>query len=70
MKYVPLKNSDEKIAVGKIVCVGQNYAKHALELGNEVPEFPLIFLKTATCMINSTPCLPLLPPAAHPGASR
>jgi len=53
MKYVPLINSDEKIPVGKIVCVGQNYAKHALELGNEVPEFPLIFLKTATCMIPS-----------------
>jgi len=53
MKYVPLKNSDEKIPIGKIVCVGQNYAKHALELGNEVPKFPLIFLKTATCMISS-----------------
>jgi acylpyruvate hydrolase len=53
MKYVPLKNSEEKIPIGKIVCVGQNYAKHALELGNEVPEFPLVFLKTATCMIAS-----------------
>jgi 2-keto-4-pentenoate hydratase/2-oxohepta-3-ene-1,7-dioic acid hydratase in catechol pathway len=29
----------------KIVCVGRNYAKHAKELGNEVPEEPLIFLK-------------------------
>jgi 5-carboxymethyl-2-hydroxymuconate isomerase len=53
MKYVYLKNSDEKIPIGKIICMGQNYAKHALELGNEVPEFPLIFLKTATCMIPS-----------------
>jgi 5-carboxymethyl-2-hydroxymuconate isomerase len=53
MKYIPLKNSDEKIPMGKIVCMGQNYAKHALELGNEVPEFPLTFLKTATCMIPS-----------------
>ncbi len=53
MKYVPLNNSDEQIPIGKIVCVGQNYARHALELGNEVPEFPLIFLKTATCMIPS-----------------
>ncbi len=29
----------------KIVCVGRNYAKHAAELGNEVPKEPLIFLK-------------------------
>lgn len=29
----------------KIVCVGRNYAKHAQELGNEVPQEPLIFLK-------------------------
>ncbi len=29
----------------KIVCVGRNYAKHAKELGNEVPPEPLIFLK-------------------------
>jgi 5-carboxymethyl-2-hydroxymuconate isomerase len=53
MKYVPLKNSDEKIQIGKIVCMGQNYAKHAIELDNEVPEFPLVFLKTSTCMISS-----------------
>jgi 2-keto-4-pentenoate hydratase/2-oxohepta-3-ene-1,7-dioic acid hydratase in catechol pathway len=29
----------------KIVCVGRNYARHAKELGNEVPQEPLIFLK-------------------------
>lgn len=29
----------------KIICVGRNYAKHAKELGNEVPLEPLIFLK-------------------------
>lgn len=29
----------------KIVCVGRNYAKHAAELGNDVPSEPLIFLK-------------------------
>jgi 2-keto-4-pentenoate hydratase/2-oxohepta-3-ene-1,7-dioic acid hydratase in catechol pathway len=30
---------------GKIVCVGRNYVAHARELGNEVPERPLLFLK-------------------------
>ncbi len=29
----------------KIVCIGRNYAAHAAELGNEVPQEPLMFLK-------------------------
>lgn len=29
----------------KIVCIGRNYAEHAEELGNEVPDRPLLFLK-------------------------
>jgi 2-keto-4-pentenoate hydratase/2-oxohepta-3-ene-1,7-dioic acid hydratase in catechol pathway len=29
----------------KIVCIGRNYAKHADELGNDVPDRPLLFLK-------------------------
>lgn len=36
---------------GKIVCVGRNYAAHAAELGNEVPKFPLVFLKPASAVI-------------------
>lgn len=37
----------------KIVCIGRNYLKHAEELGNEVPEFPLIFLKPFSSLIKS-----------------
>jgi 2-keto-4-pentenoate hydratase/2-oxohepta-3-ene-1,7-dioic acid hydratase in catechol pathway len=33
------------VSPSKIVCVGRNYAEHARELGNEVPQEPLIFLK-------------------------
>ncbi|MCB0734022.1 MAG: fumarylacetoacetate hydrolase family protein [Flavobacteriales bacterium] len=29
----------------KIICVGRNYQKHAEELGNAIPEEPVIFLK-------------------------
>ncbi|GJQ62957.1 MAG: acylpyruvase [Melioribacteraceae bacterium] len=36
---------------GKIVCVGRNYAAHAAELGNEIPKFPLVFLKPASSVI-------------------
>ena len=35
----------------KIVCVGRNYAKHAAELGNDVPSEPLIFLKPPSALI-------------------
>jgi len=53
MKYLKVHNSDEKIPCGKLVCVGRNYAAHARELGNEVPSFPILFLKTSTCIIYS-----------------
>jgi 2-keto-4-pentenoate hydratase/2-oxohepta-3-ene-1,7-dioic acid hydratase in catechol pathway len=35
----------------KIVAVGRNYADHAAELGNDVPEEPLLFLKPSTAVI-------------------
>ena len=31
--------------VGKIVCIGVNYADHAAEMGNKVPPEPVIFMK-------------------------
>lgn len=35
----------------KVVGIGRNYAEHAAELGNEVPEEPLVFLKPNTSVI-------------------
>ncbi|HEX8695985.1 MAG TPA: fumarylacetoacetate hydrolase family protein [Longimicrobium sp.] len=35
----------------KIVCVGRNYVEHARELGNEVPERPLLFLKPPSALL-------------------
>ncbi|MFT3922572.1 MAG: fumarylacetoacetate hydrolase family protein [Myxococcales bacterium] len=34
----------------KIVCVGRNYGAHARELGNQVPDEPLLFLKPPTAL--------------------
>ncbi len=48
-----IKLYDKEFTVGKIVCVGRNYVAHAKELGNEVPEFPLIFLKPPSVLIRS-----------------
>ncbi|NOZ77464.1 MAG: fumarylacetoacetate hydrolase family protein, partial [Euryarchaeota archaeon] len=35
----------------KLVCVGLNYTDHARELGMEIPEEPIIFLKPPTAVI-------------------
>jgi 2-keto-4-pentenoate hydratase/2-oxohepta-3-ene-1,7-dioic acid hydratase in catechol pathway len=35
----------------KIVCVGKNYVDHAAEMGGEVPEEPLLFLKPSSSVI-------------------
>ena len=35
----------------KIICIGRNYAEHAKELGNEVPENPVIFMKPDTAIL-------------------
>ncbi|MBI5731511.1 MAG: fumarylacetoacetate hydrolase family protein [Ignavibacteriales bacterium] len=53
MKYLKFKNHSEQVTIGKLVCVGRNYAAHAKELGNDVPEFPIIFLKPASNVIYS-----------------
>lgn len=39
------------LAPGKITCVGRNYVAHANELGNEVPDEPLLFAKLITTVI-------------------
>ena len=45
----------------KIVCVGRNYLEHAKELGNTVPESPLIFLKPPSSLIGEGEAI-VLPP--------
>ncbi len=35
----------------KIICIGRNYAEHAKELGNDVPESPVIFIKPDTAVL-------------------
>lgn len=35
----------------KILCVGRNYREHAAELGNEVPQEPLIFFKPNSSLL-------------------
>jgi 2-keto-4-pentenoate hydratase/2-oxohepta-3-ene-1,7-dioic acid hydratase in catechol pathway len=39
------------VAPSKIVCVGRNYREHAAELGNPMPEEPLLFLKAPSTIV-------------------
>jgi len=39
------------VAPSKIVCVGRNYREHAAELGNPLPDEPLLFLKAPSAVI-------------------
>jgi acylpyruvate hydrolase len=35
----------------KLICIGRNYSEHAKELGNVVPDEPVIFLKPESALI-------------------
>ncbi len=35
----------------KIFCIGRNYVEHAKELGNEVPDEPVIFMKPKSALL-------------------
>ncbi len=39
------------VTPSKIVCVGRNYREHAAELGNKMPDEPLLFLKAPSALI-------------------
>lgn len=39
------------LPVGKVVCVGRNYAEHARELNNPVPSEPILFIKPSTSLV-------------------
>jgi 5-carboxymethyl-2-hydroxymuconate isomerase len=51
MHTVKLEGRD--IPVGKIVCIGRNYAEHIKELGNQTPDKPVIFIKPASAIVPS-----------------
>ncbi|HSS19344.1 MAG TPA: fumarylacetoacetate hydrolase family protein [Pyrinomonadaceae bacterium] len=49
------------VAPSKIVCVGRNYREHAAELGNKMPDEPLLFLKAPSALIGNGDCIQLPP---------
>lgn len=41
----------EELEAGTLYCIGRNYAEHARELENEVPDRPLVFLKPRSSIV-------------------
>ncbi len=37
----------------KIICIGRNYVDHAKELGNEVPDEPVVFMKPKSALLQA-----------------
>ncbi|MFT5808056.1 MAG: 2-keto-4-pentenoate hydratase/2-oxohepta-3-ene-1,7-dioic acid hydratase in catechol pathway [Moritella dasanensis] len=50
-EHQTLNNDKLDLPVGKVVCIGRNYLDHIRELGNEVPEQALLFIKPATSLV-------------------
>ena len=52
MTEIQFTDRREPVAVGKIICIGRNYAEHARELGNQVPDTPILFMKPPSCIVS------------------
>lgn len=46
-----LASDGSRIPVGKMLCLGKNYALHAREMGGDVPDEPVIFTKPRTAFL-------------------
>ncbi len=64
MNSVRLRGVQERIFVGKILCLGQNYAAHAKEMRSDIPTKPIIFLKPSSAIISEGETV-VIPPVSH-----
>ncbi|WP_457355027.1 fumarylacetoacetate hydrolase family protein [Roseateles sp. P5_D6] len=49
-----IANSDERVAVNRVFCVGRNYAAHAREMGKDPDrEAPFFFMKPASAVVDA-----------------
>ena len=52
-------NYEIKMNLDKIICLGKNYLDHAKELGDAIPEKPVLFLKPPSCAVELKPGVPV-----------
>jgi acylpyruvate hydrolase len=49
-----IKDSQEKVRVNNIFCIGKNYVDHIHEFANpEIPKEPVVFMKPNTSIITN-----------------
>lgn len=53
-KHISLDNQLIDLPVGKIVCVGLNYRDHVAEMGSELNDEAVLFMKPSTAMVPLT----------------
>jgi 2-keto-4-pentenoate hydratase/2-oxohepta-3-ene-1,7-dioic acid hydratase in catechol pathway len=58
---ITLPHTDHDSSVGKLLCIGRNYAEHADEMESDVPDRPMVFLKPATAVVRSGEAVRLPP---------
>lgn len=47
-----INNSDKLFPVGRVFCIGRNYAEHAKEMGDDPSiDQPFFFMKSASCVV-------------------
>jgi 2-keto-4-pentenoate hydratase/2-oxohepta-3-ene-1,7-dioic acid hydratase in catechol pathway len=51
MTTAKITGTETRYRIGKILCIGRNYVDHIKELGNEMPQRPVIFMKPASSVI-------------------
>jgi len=58
---ISLPDTRREFTVGKLLCIGRNYAEHADEMASDVPDQPMVFLKPATAVVRSGDAVRLPP---------
>jgi 2-keto-4-pentenoate hydratase/2-oxohepta-3-ene-1,7-dioic acid hydratase in catechol pathway len=60
-------STKKRLHVGKVLCIGRNYARHAVEMGSAVPKSPVVFLKPSTAIVRTqgTVVLPAMTSNVH-----
>lgn len=58
---ITLPQQTAPVHVGKLLCIGRNYADHAAEMDQDVPEEPMVFLKPASALIRTGEAVRLPP---------
>lgn len=51
MKTIRFVDGESELPVGKILCLGRNYAEHAREMKAEIPSTPVVFIKPSTALL-------------------